>query len=328
MNLLPEYFDIQSFRISTAAIFFGLSFFTALFVYWHETRRDGFEEERAFDLFIFLSIFSLIFSRIVDGLLSNIPVSALVFHVIYFWRDGYSIWGAIIGSMIPLFFLTKKWKWSIFRISDTLSLSLSIGLAVYLLGSAVTYNYPKYIVLSFVFFTLYIILSKIRLKYKSGLATSVFLAINAVIWPAYNLEYLPFSAVLITISVVNLYYREKKNPMNSKLPANFIKNIKNILKKKEAEIETEQTQLLSEDPYLAEGRDSVDEYLDDAKEDEFKAVNDLRLASLATIKRQVRKALGKINIGSYGICEVCGEPINKERLIAYPEATTCVKHGE
>lgn len=40
---------------------------------------------------------------------------------------------------------------------------------------------------------------------------------------------------------------------------------------------------------------------------------------------QVRKALARIKLGSYGICEECGEMINTDRLMVYPEATICVK---
>lgn len=40
----------------------------------------------------------------------------------------------------------------------------------------------------------------------------------------------------------------------------------------------------------------------------------------------VKIALEKISKGVYGICEVAGEPIEKERLEANPAARTCVSH--
>ena len=40
----------------------------------------------------------------------------------------------------------------------------------------------------------------------------------------------------------------------------------------------------------------------------------------------VKRALGKITDGSYGICETGKEPIEKERLEANPAARTCKKH--
>lgn len=41
---------------------------------------------------------------------------------------------------------------------------------------------------------------------------------------------------------------------------------------------------------------------------------------------EVNAALDRIKKGTYGICEVSGEPIEKERLEANPSATTCIKH--
>lgn len=43
---------------------------------------------------------------------------------------------------------------------------------------------------------------------------------------------------------------------------------------------------------------------------------------------EVKKALQRIEKGTYGICEVSGEPIEKERLEAYPAASKCKKHAE
>jgi len=40
---------------------------------------------------------------------------------------------------------------------------------------------------------------------------------------------------------------------------------------------------------------------------------------------QIRKALTRVRIGKYGICEECGQMIDTDRLIAFPEATLCAK---
>lgn len=40
---------------------------------------------------------------------------------------------------------------------------------------------------------------------------------------------------------------------------------------------------------------------------------------------KVRKALLKIDEGSYGLCESCGEPISRNRLEARPEAVLCIE---
>lgn len=39
---------------------------------------------------------------------------------------------------------------------------------------------------------------------------------------------------------------------------------------------------------------------------------------------QIERALGRIEDGSYGVCESCGQPIGKMRLMAFPRATLCL----
>jgi RNA polymerase-binding protein DksA len=40
--------------------------------------------------------------------------------------------------------------------------------------------------------------------------------------------------------------------------------------------------------------------------------------------QQVERALSRIKAGTYGVCERCGNPIGKMRLMAFPRATLCV----
>lgn len=41
--------------------------------------------------------------------------------------------------------------------------------------------------------------------------------------------------------------------------------------------------------------------------------------------KDINMALEKIEKGTYGICEKCGKKIDEERLVACPEAKTCLK---
>jgi len=43
---------------------------------------------------------------------------------------------------------------------------------------------------------------------------------------------------------------------------------------------------------------------------------------------EVKHALERIEKGTYGVCEVSNESIEKERLEAYPAAKTCKAHAE
>ena len=44
--------------------------------------------------------------------------------------------------------------------------------------------------------------------------------------------------------------------------------------------------------------------------------------------KDVKQALERIEKGNYGICEIGGEPIEEDRLMADPAATTCKAHLE
>lgn len=57
----------------------------------------------------------------------------------------------------------------------------------------------------------------------------------------------------------------------------------------------------------------------------FERDHELSLTNNARdLLQQTQRALGRIEDGSYGVCESCGEPIGKNRLMAFPRATMCL----
>ncbi len=52
------------------------------------------------------------------------------------------------------------------------------------------------------------------------------------------------------------------------------------------------------------------------------------MGNLRSMIEQVQAALGRLDDGSYGLCEGCGQPILPERLKALPFATQCVRCKE
>lgn len=63
----------------------------------------------------------------------------------------------------------------------------------------------------------------------------------------------------------------------------------------------------------------------DAGSATFEREHDLSLAANSRdLLAQVERALERLEAGTYGRCEVCGEPIGKERLKAFPRVTLCV----
>ncbi len=106
------------------------------------------------------------------------------------------------------------------------------------------------------------------------------------------------------------------------------------LKQVRAEIESEAASLRAD---LAKAASDIAERLADSVRDAgddqadagtkaFEREHELALTQNARdLLEQGERALARIDAGTYGVCESCGEPIGKARLIAFPWATLCVE---
>jgi DnaK suppressor protein len=57
----------------------------------------------------------------------------------------------------------------------------------------------------------------------------------------------------------------------------------------------------------------------------FERDHEMSLANNARdMLTQTERALGRIDDGTYGVCESCGQPIGKMRVMAFPRATLCL----
>lgn len=74
------------------------------------------------------------------------------------------------------------------------------------------------------------------------------------------------------------------------------------------------------------GEVSYDEDYADAGSFTFEREKDLSIANnVQDLLDKIRRAIEKVDEGTYGICEVCGNPIEPARLKALPHALLCVK---
>lgn len=86
-----------------------------------------------------------------------------------------------------------------------------------------------------------------------------------------------------------------------------------------AQNESELTERLT-DPVEGAGDDTADT---GAKA--FQREHDLALAyNTRDLLAQSEKAIERMDAGTYGVCESCGQAIGKARLQAFPRATLCV----
>lgn len=105
------------------------------------------------------------------------------------------------------------------------------------------------------------------------------------------------------------------------------------IKSVRAELEGDLTRLHAELDHSARDlqdmlRDGVDGAGQDQADVGSKGLERDAEMSLAANQRellmQTEKALERLDKGSYGQCESCGEPIGKMRLMAFPRATLCM----
>lgn len=110
-----------------------------------------------------------------------------------------------------------------------------------------------------------------------------------------------------------------------KYPPEVLQPVKRRLGQKLADLLRRKKDLISEDPFEDTSRLNDNAAVDADAAEQF---GHLRVSALKrTIDRtiiQVRKAVTRIKIGKYGICESCGKFIDTDRLMVMPETTLCV----
>lgn len=109
-------------------------------------------------------------------------------------------------------------------------------------------------------------------------------------------------------------------------PKKVTKPVKKFLNKKLVDLKVRNKQITSEDPFTDQSRVTDNAATDIEADEQFGHAR--ALAIKKEIRRtsiQIKKALARIKVGKYGVCEKCGQMIDTDRLMVYPEATLCTK---
>lgn len=121
--------------------------------------------------------------------------------------------------------------------------------------------------------------------------------------------------------------RAKKNsPRVISFPARLVAPVGKFLQARLKLLERRKKAIEKEDPFSNPSR-----IVDNASPD-TDAAEQFGHARTSAIKEQLvrriiqtKKALARIRLGKYGICEDCREMIDTDRLMVYPEATLCAR---
>lgn len=109
------------------------------------------------------------------------------------------------------------------------------------------------------------------------------------------------------------------------IPAKLLSPIGRFLRLQLKALEERRASLAGEDPFVS-GR------TDNFASPDTSAAEQFGHARIEAVRHeldkkivQMRKALTRVKVGKYGLCEECESMIDTDRLVVYPEATFCVK---
>lgn len=205
-------------QLVATVIIIIVSILAGLYSFWTNSKKDGFDQEKVFDLVIYgflggslISIFS-----------SSLSARSLSLNLSLL--DPFSF---IFGFVLCFYFTAFRWKWSLFRVLDNLAISCTI-LTTFLL---ISYNLilgfkPVYIVLAILLCVVYYLLQKYRLvAIKSGFTfclVSGLFCLAAALTTTSKLSLLFIGLLFtLTLSVLisrlrSLYGRNKENHSTSR----------------------------------------------------------------------------------------------------------------
>jgi RNA polymerase-binding protein DksA len=119
----------------------------------------------------------------------------------------------------------------------------------------------------------------------------------------------------------------------TKLTAKEIDDLKGRLEEERGELREQLTTIEEEAFAATQSELSGDVGLDDESADAgtatFEREKDLSIENnVRDLLAKIDRALGRIDEGTYGICERCGKPIEKARIKALPYVDLCIKDAQ
>lgn len=117
-----------------------------------------------------------------------------------------------------------------------------------------------------------------------------------------------------------------KNIANLKLPKSLLVPIKKFLENEIKKLKRTRKEINNADPFTDDDRTTFSNSLEEDVDEQIGHF-DAQVKSKFLTKQivQIRKALTRMKLGKYGVCEKCGQMIDTDRLAVSPESTVCIK---
>ncbi len=109
-------------------------------------------------------------------------------------------------------------------------------------------------------------------------------------------------------------------------PAKVLVPVKKFLSEELKKLKRQAKRIKENDPFADTGRVNDNAAVDtDVAEQVGHSNAEAKGKFIKSRIIQIRKALARIKIGKYGICEDCKSMIDTDRLMVFPETTVCVE---
>lgn len=344
--MYPTLLTFKGISVNSFGFFLILGLIFGLFLYWRKALAEGFPESKVWD-FALASLFGGVVGGRVYFLLWHWDrLEGTLLNLFRVWNGELTYIGAILGASIFGLFYVYRQKWALFKILDILIPACAAArvfafTGAYLGGLGKPTALYQAISGGIVFL---ILLLRSRKKLLIGflgafglywlfvedLVASLF-RYQRHVFHGINFDQLFILAFLLLVLVgwisrLRKYgFAKIKKSMALKInfPKSFLKSVRERLVHEDQRITREESKLKKNDPYLEQDRTRSNEYIEDAQEDIGKTVFDRSRYALGRMKIQVKRALAKVHLGTYGVCEKCKKPIDKKRLEAFPASTLC-----
>lgn len=139
--MLPVLANFGPLTIYSFGLFLGIGLVIGTYSVWKHGRSASLPEERLLDVTFLTVLGGLIGARLLY-VLSNPTLYAEEFvTALYFWQGGLSYWGAILGGVLTIFLVSRKFRWPAGQLFDLAAPAVAMGsifgyIGAFLNGSA------------------------------------------------------------------------------------------------------------------------------------------------------------------------------------------------
>jgi RNA polymerase-binding transcription factor DksA len=314
----------------------------SLYQIYFLSKREGFIEERVFDL-----LGSALLGYICLGKLFYIFLNPRIYgyySVRLILLSGIDPFFGLIGALVAVLFYSRTLnKWSLNKVADILAKPVCLFGGFIFIGSFVQNQNPKDLFLATLWIATFLFFNFVEKKFLVGSSSKSFRVKRITYWAIPSFHFWAIALFLLALFFAeNAFFTPSLWKIKSVLYVVVLSTtialmvkvlkredisdkVKEALLSQKKKIEKEEKNIAKSDPYFAKNRDienseEGDEVMDDLGHGEV----DMQKGIYERLKRKIDQTLALINLGKYGKCEKCGGKIEDARLKANPYATTCV----